>query len=198
MVHAGCGGLLGTCHSKDCAGVDLVDPLCAEVSESSMFSLLQSDIRTALKAAFVNMDGPLSVIDWCRGRSNTADSAASGDAYSFQYSTGDIRESSSTMSICGDSMSPPQLTSSNRGSSELEQQKGYHRVRPTIAVLPSPSMLVGYQDDRLKASANSLKTWEKAPFEPYASPKHVTYHALCPDIDMLTSAATDFFLQLGT
>lgn len=31
MVHAGCGGLLGTCHSKDCAGVDLVDPLCAEV-----------------------------------------------------------------------------------------------------------------------------------------------------------------------
>jgi mediator of RNA polymerase II transcription subunit 13 len=32
MVHAGCGGLLGTCHSKDCAGVDLVDPLSAEVN----------------------------------------------------------------------------------------------------------------------------------------------------------------------
>ncbi|CAN6208649.1 unnamed protein product [Urochloa humidicola] len=198
MVHAGCGGLLGTCHSKDCAGVDLVDPLCAEVSESSMFSLLQSDIRTALKAVFVNMDGPLSVIDWCRGRSNPAESAAAGDAYSFHYSTGDIRESSSTMSIGGDSMSPPQLSSSNRGTSELEHQKGYHRVRPTIAVLPSPSMLVGYQDDWLKASVNSLKTWEKAPFEPYASPKPVTYYALCPDIDMLASAATDFFLQLGT
>lgn len=35
MVHAGCGGLLGTCHSKDCAGVDLVDPLCAEVKFSA-------------------------------------------------------------------------------------------------------------------------------------------------------------------
>jgi mediator of RNA polymerase II transcription subunit 13 len=31
MVHVGCGGILGTCHSKDCAGVDLVDPLSAEV-----------------------------------------------------------------------------------------------------------------------------------------------------------------------
>ncbi|XP_066383440.1 mediator of RNA polymerase II transcription subunit 13-like isoform X1 [Miscanthus floridulus] len=198
MVHAGCGGLLGTCHSKDCAGVDLVDPLSAEVSESSMISLLQSDIRVALKTAFANMDGPLSVIDWCRGRGNAAESAGTGDAYSFQYSTGDILEPSSSLSIGGDSLSPPQPTSSNRGISELEYQKGYHRVRPTIAVLPSPSMLVGYQDDWLKASVNSLKTWEKAPFEPYALPKPVTYYALCPDIDMLTSAAADFFMQLGT
>ncbi|KAJ1258087.1 hypothetical protein BS78_10G046800 [Paspalum vaginatum] len=199
MVHAGCGGLLGSCHSKDCAGVDLVDPLSAEVSESSLISLLQSDIRAALKAAFANMDGPLSVIDWCRGRGNTAESSAMGDAYSFQYSTGDIiRETSSSMALVGDSMSPPQPASSNRGASELEHQKGYHRVRPTIAVLPSPSMLVGYQDDWLKASVNSLRTWEKAPFEPYASPKPVTYYALCPDIDMLTSAAADFLMQLGT
>lgn len=194
MVHAGCGGLLGTCHSKDCAGVDLLDPLSAEVSESSMIGLLQSDIKTALKAAFANMDGPLSVIDWCRGRSNAADSAAMGDAYSFQYSTGDIRETSSSIPIGGDAMSPP----SDRGTSELEHHKGYHRVRPTIAVLPSPSLLVGYQDDWLKTSANCLKLWEKAPLEPFASPKPVTYYALCPDIDMLTSAATDFFQQLGT
>ncbi|KAL6647791.1 hypothetical protein ACP70R_015228 [Stipagrostis hirtigluma subsp. patula] len=198
MVHAGCGGLLGTCHSKDCAGVDLVDPLFAEVSESSMISLLQSDIRTALKTAFANMDGPLSVIDWCRGRGNAAESAGMGDAYSFQYSTGDIREAPGAMSMVGDSISPPQPSSSNRGTSELDHQKGYHRVRPTIAVLPSPSLLVGYQDDWLKTSANSLISWEDAPFEPYASPKPVTYYALCPDIDMLTSAATEFFLQLGT
>lgn len=26
----------------------------------------------------------------------------------------------------------------------------------------------------------------------------LTYYAICPDIDFLTSAATDFFLQLGT
>lgn len=30
-----------------------------------------------------------------------------------------------------------------------------------------------YQDDWLKTSASSLQLWEKAPFEPYASPKHV-------------------------
>lgn len=86
-----------------------------------MISLLQSDIRGALKAAFANMDGPLSVngplsvIDWCRGRGNAAESAGTGDAYSFQYSTGDILEPSSSLSIGGDSMSPPQPTSSNRG-----------------------------------------------------------------------------------
>ncbi|VAH52681.1 unnamed protein product [Triticum turgidum subsp. durum] len=157
MVHAGCGGLLGTCHSKDCAGVDLVDPLSAEVSESSLIGLLQSDIKSALKTAFANMDGPLSVIDWCRGRSNIAESAAMGDAYSFHYTTGDNRDTSNSMPIGGDAMSPPQ-SSNDRG----------------------------------------LKLWEKAPLEPYASAKPVTYYALCPDIDMLTSAATDFFMQLGT
>jgi mediator of RNA polymerase II transcription subunit 13 len=40
MVHAGCGGLLGTCHSKDCAGVDLVDPLSAEVKFCACFLFL--------------------------------------------------------------------------------------------------------------------------------------------------------------
>ncbi|XP_006655580.1 mediator of RNA polymerase II transcription subunit 13 [Oryza brachyantha] len=201
MVHAGCGGILGTCHSKDCAGVDLVDPLSAEVSESSVISLLQSDIKTALKTAFASMDGPLLVTDWCRGRSNAAESASIGDAYSFQHPTGDIRESSSSISIGGDSMSPPlssHVMSNDRGTLELEHHRGYHRVRPTVAVLPLPSLLVGYQDDWLKTSANCLSLWEKAPLEPYASPKPVTYYALCPDIDMLTSAATDFFLQLGT
>jgi mediator of RNA polymerase II transcription subunit 13 len=39
MVHAGCGGLLGTCHSKDCAGVDLVDPLSAEVKSGALILL---------------------------------------------------------------------------------------------------------------------------------------------------------------
>jgi len=80
-----------------------------------MISLLQSDIRVALKTAFANMDGPLSVIDWCRGRGNAAESAGTGDAYSFQYSTGDILEPSSSLSVGGDSLSPPQPTSSNRG-----------------------------------------------------------------------------------
>jgi mediator of RNA polymerase II transcription subunit 13 len=79
-----------------------------------MISLLQSDIRQALKAAFANMDGPLSVIDWCRGRGNAAESVTA-DAYSFQYSTGDTLEPSSSLPIGGDSLSPPQPASSNRG-----------------------------------------------------------------------------------
>ena len=95
--------------------VFMFSPLWVQVSESSMISLLQSDIRVALKTAFANMDGPLSVIDWCRGRGNAAESAGTGDAYSFQYSTGDILEPSSSLSVGGDSLSPPQPTSSNRG-----------------------------------------------------------------------------------
>jgi mediator of RNA polymerase II transcription subunit 13 len=84
-----------------------------------MISLLQSDIKAALKTAFANMDGPLSVIDWCRGRGPAAESAATGDAYSFQYSTGDIREPPGAISIGGDSLSPPQPSTSNRGKPAL-------------------------------------------------------------------------------
>lgn len=32
MVHAGCGGVLASCHSLDIAGVELIDPLSADVS----------------------------------------------------------------------------------------------------------------------------------------------------------------------
>jgi mediator of RNA polymerase II transcription subunit 13 len=153
-----------------------------QVSDSSVISLLQSDIKAALKTAFANMDGPLLVTDWCRGRSNAAEYASMGDAYSFQHPTGDIRESSSSISIGGDSMSPPQsshVISNDRGTSELEHHRGYHRVRPTVAVLPLPSLLVGYQDDWLKTSANCLSLWEKAPLEPYASPKPVSIIGFC-------------------
>jgi mediator of RNA polymerase II transcription subunit 13 len=79
-----------------------------------MIGLLQSDIKAALKTAFANMDGPLPVIDWCRGRSNIAESAAMEDAYSFQYTPGDAREGSSSIPIGGDAMSPAQ-SSSDRG-----------------------------------------------------------------------------------
>ncbi|KAL2460172.1 Tetratricopeptide repeat (TPR)-like superfamily protein [Abeliophyllum distichum] len=44
----------------------------------------------------------------------------------------------------------------------------------------------------------SLKLWEKAPLEPYATPKHMNYYFVCPNIDPLTTAAADFFQQLGT
>ncbi|XP_020091432.1 mediator of RNA polymerase II transcription subunit 13 isoform X2 [Ananas comosus] len=216
MVHAGCGGLLATGHSVDIAGIDLVDPLAANVPVTAVISLLQSDIKSALKSAFGNVDGPMPVIDWCMGRSQSGDSGSAGDGYSFQYPNSETRDSSNTVTLGGESMSPSQSTGASSSirdggrsddsaqrrlsqdtNSETEH-KGYSRFKPTFAVLPLPSLLVGYQDDWLKTSPNCLKLWEKAPLEPYALPKPVNYYAVCPDIDLLTSAAADFFQQLGT
>ncbi|KAL9455446.1 hypothetical protein AB3S75_010799 [Citrus x aurantiifolia] len=217
MVHAGCGGTLASCHSLDIAGVELVDPLSADIHASSVISLLQSEIRTALKSAFGSLDGPLSVTDWCKGRGQSVDAAAIGDGSTESIS--ECRDSSSTITV-GEALSPSQ--SSGGGSSSLKvamdgtkldetgqmrlnqdigSSESDHqlcaRLKPTLFVLPSPAILVGYQDDWLKTSATSLQFWEKAPLEPYALPKPITYNVICPDIDPLTSAAADFFQQLG-
>ncbi|WOL08835.1 mediator of RNA polymerase II transcription subunit 13 isoform X1 [Canna indica] len=208
MIHAGCGGLISMCHSLDIAGVNLIDPLSADVQASSVISLLQSDIKVALKSAFGSLDGPLSVIDWCKGCSHFGDSGTPGDG-------NESKDSSGAFSLGGEPISPSQSTSSSctRERTRIDEssqrrlnpeisnsesdQKGFPRPRPTVMVLPLPAILVGYQDDWLKASVNSLRLWEKAPLEPYASPKPVTYYAVCPDIELLTSAAIDFFQQLG-
>ncbi|EOY08936.1 RNA polymerase II transcription mediators isoform 1 [Theobroma cacao] len=224
MVHAGCGGTLASCHSLDIAGVELVDPLSANIHASSVISLLHSDIKSALKSAFGNLDGPLSVTDWCKGRGQSGDVGASADGSSAESNTNECRDSSTTVThSVGEAMSPSQTsvggssvlkvtgaldggkveeTSQRRlnqeiSGSESEQQQ-CTRLRPTLFVLPSPAILVGYQDDWLKTSANSLQLWEKAPLEPYALPKPIIYSVICPDIDPLTSAAADFFQQLGT
>jgi mediator of RNA polymerase II transcription subunit 13 len=44
MVHAGCGGALAACHSLDIAGVELVDPLSADVSFCFSFSTIYCGI----------------------------------------------------------------------------------------------------------------------------------------------------------
>ncbi|XWS57231.1 hypothetical protein CRYUN_Cryun09bG0156200 [Craigia yunnanensis] len=224
MVHAGCGGALASCHSLDVAGVELVDPLSANIHASSIISLLHSDIKSALKSAFVSLDGPLSVTDWCKGRGQSGDVGASADVSSTESNISEYRDSSSTVTLSvGEAMSPSQTsiggssvlkvtsaidggkvdeTSQRRlnqeiSGSESEQQQ-CSRLRPILFVLPSPAILVGYQDDWLRTSANSLQLWEKAPLEPYALPKPINYSVICPDIDPLTSAAADFFQQLGT
>ncbi|XP_059630499.1 mediator of RNA polymerase II transcription subunit 13 isoform X2 [Cornus florida] len=223
MVHAGCGGSLASCHSLDIAGVELVDPLSADVRASSVISLLQSDMKTALKTAFGNLDGPLSVMEWCRGRNQSGDAGSEVDGFSAESAVGECRDSSSTASLSvGEPISPShsaggssclKVSSTTDGArvdeisqrrsnqeicmSESEQQLST-RLRPTLFVLPLPAILVGYQDDWLKTSASSLQLWEKAPFEPYAQQKPMTYYVVCPDIDPLTTAAADFFQQLGT
>ncbi|CAH8358840.1 unnamed protein product [Eruca vesicaria subsp. sativa] len=181
--HAGCGGTLASCHSLDIAGVKLVDPLSAEVFPSSVITLLQSDIKTALKDAFGQSDGPLSVTGWCKGRSQSMDGVS-------------ISEGSTPESALREAMS----IDGGKGEEAAQSQDIYNSelLRPTLFVLPSPSILVGYQDDWLKISTNALSHWEKAPFEPYALPKNMNYTVVCPDIDPLTSAAADFFQQLGT
>ncbi|XP_042003064.1 mediator of RNA polymerase II transcription subunit 13-like isoform X1 [Salvia splendens] len=215
MVHAGCGGLLASSHSLDIAGMELVDPLSVDVQASLTIGLLQSDIKEALKSAFSNADGPLSVMDWCRGRNPSNESAMTYDGHSAESiaSASECRDSSSTVTLSvGDPMSPS-LTSAggasglkgdgtrgdDGGTSLMESdQQHCSRIRPTLSVVPFPSILVGYQDDWLKTSAGSLQLWEKAPLEPYATVKHMSYYVVCPNIDPLTTAATDFFLQLGT
>ncbi|KAK8938453.1 Mediator of RNA polymerase II transcription subunit 13 [Platanthera zijinensis] len=217
MVHAGCGGIFASCHYLDIAGIELVDPLSADVIVSNVISLLQSDIKLGLKSAFASSEGPLSLTEWCRGRHPLGDSAVGGDGYPFQFTMGESKDSLSSMSLGGEAISPPQSggssscirdggrieDSTQRRStqdicvSESVTQKLTSRLRPTT-VLSLPALLVGYQDDWLKTSVNCLQFWEKAPLEPYALSKPVSYYALCPDIDLLTSAGTDFFLQLGT
>ncbi|WZY96713.1 hypothetical protein YC2023_069042 [Brassica napus] len=182
--HAGCGGTLASCHSLDIAGVKLVDPLSAEVFPSSVITLLQSDIKTALKSAFGQSDGPLYVTDWCKGRNQSMDGVS-------------ISEGSTAESVLSEVSN---AIDGGKGEESAQSQDIYSSelLRPTLFVLPSPSILVGYQDDWLKVSTNSLPHWEKAPFEPYALPKNMNYTVVCPDIDPLTSAAVDFFQQLGT
>ncbi|XP_017226286.1 mediator of RNA polymerase II transcription subunit 13 [Daucus carota subsp. sativus] len=219
MVHAGCGGVLASSHSLDIAGVELVDPLAANVQASSAITLIQSDIKAALKSAFGNSDGPLLVTDWCCGRSQSGDAGVLGDAFSAESSASvsECRDSASNTTLSGvEPVSPLQSagassfkdgskvdeTSERRSNqdtsiSESEQQLG-SRLGPTLLVLPFPAILVGYQDDWLKTAANSLQVWEKAPLEPYAMQKHMAYCVVCPDIDPLATATADFFQQLGT
>ncbi|KAM1802692.1 hypothetical protein ACFX12_028754 [Malus domestica] len=218
MVHAGCGGTLASCHSLDIAGVELVDPLSADVHASSVISLLQSDIKTALKSAFGILDGPMSVTDWCRGRNQSGESTL--DGYSAESAISECRDVAPSI---GEPLSPSpscsagstyiKVSSAMDGvkAEETSQRRSNQdnctsesdlqtcsRLRPTLFVNPLPAILVGYQDDWLKTSASSLKHWEKAPLEPYALQKPITYSVVCPDIDPLISAAADFFQQLGT
>ncbi|XP_062016064.1 mediator of RNA polymerase II transcription subunit 13 isoform X3 [Rosa rugosa] len=215
MVHAGCGGTLASCHSLDIAGVELTDPLSADVHASSVISLLQSDIKTALKSAFGMLDGPLSVTDWCKGRNQSGETTV--DGFSAESTISDCRDSSSTVALSmGEPLSPSpsvgstglkdvakvdetsQRRSNQENSSSESDLQISSRLRPTLLVAPLPAILVGYQDDWLKTSASSLHLWEKAPLEPYALQKPITYCVICPDIDPLTSAAADFFQQLGS
>lgn len=90
----------------------------SQVHASSVISLLQSDIKTALKSAFDILDGPLSVTDWCKGRNQSGEAGSAGDGFSAESSISECRDPSSVAASIGEPMSPPQ--SSAGGSSCLK------------------------------------------------------------------------------
>ena len=74
-----------------------------------MISLLQSEIKTALKSAFGNLDGPLSVADWCRGRGQSVDGVSTVDGSYAESTLSECKDSSSSVCLSvGEPMSPAQ------------------------------------------------------------------------------------------
>lgn len=76
----------------------IVSILNFQVHASTVISLLQSDIKTALKSAFSNLEGPLSVTDWCKGRNQLVDTGSIVDGVSAESSISECRDSSEPMS----------------------------------------------------------------------------------------------------
>lgn len=88
---------------------DPSDTFFFQVHASSAISLLQSDIKTALKSAFNTLDGPLSVTDWCKGRNQSGDAGSAGDGFSADSSMSECRDSLSTVPhSVGEPISPSQ------------------------------------------------------------------------------------------
>eukprot|EP00898_Chlorokybus_atmophyticus_P002624 jgi/Chlat1/3362/Chrsp23S03717 len=66
----------------------------------------------------------------------------------------------------------------------------------SVTPLRTPLLLAGFHEDWLQVSPDTMQLWDKAPLEPYASPKPVAYQVLCPSIGTLTNAAAEFFHEL--
>lgn len=72
--------------------------LNSQVHASTVISLLQSDIKTALKSAFSNLEGPLSITDWCKGCNPLVDTGSIVDGVSVESTNNECRDSSEPMS----------------------------------------------------------------------------------------------------
>lgn len=88
-----------------------------QVQASAAISLIQSDIKAALRSAFGSFDGPLPVTDWCRCRGQSGD--VSEGFLESSASVSECRDSSSTVTLSAvEPISP--LQSSAGGSSCLK------------------------------------------------------------------------------
>ena len=113
MIHVCYGGYLDTCHFLDSHGVELIDPLVADVSPMTLMTSLQSTIRIALKTTFgdTNLDGPLLITDWCRGRVQLGEGGHIAEGYSGKNASNDSKEATSIVTAAiGEPITPPQCS----------------------------------------------------------------------------------------
>jgi hypothetical protein len=62
--------------------------------------------------------------------------------------------------------------------------------------LPTPNVIVGYQDDWVEMSPASLYFWEKCRLGAYSPKKHVSYYVVTPKTEYLLPTVQSFFKEL--
>ncbi|XP_024380105.1 mediator of RNA polymerase II transcription subunit 13 isoform X3 [Physcomitrium patens] len=223
----GGGGMLSFTRCLDQSGMEILDPLSDQISAATASNLLQSDMRVAMANAFGDgaADGPLALVDWCKGFVQSSDGGLCAESTNTEVNSivtvvgesmtpsqsggglkgADIddirRNSSSSRAIDSSSLSDQTDPSQRRGLSDdsaVSHADAFGYNETSILALPTPSLLVGYQEDWLKTSCSALHLWEKAPLEPYALAKQVNYHVICLASEPLVTAAADFFQQLSS
>lgn len=162
---ADAGSMLASSRFLDQSGMEIMDPLSAEISAATAASLLQSDVRVAISTAFGDTaaDGPLGLLDWCKG-------CVQGSNEGAESTNTDSREVNSTVTAVGESMTPQSGKGAadiddlrrNSGSSRAidssslsDQTRGFsedsgvtihgdaYNESASILALPTPSLLVG-------------------------------------------------------
>lgn len=104
----------------DQSGMEIMDPLSAEISAATAASLLQSDVRVAISNAFGDTaaDGPLGLVDWCKGCVLQGSDATAAGICAESTNT-DSREVNSTVTAVGESMTPQ----SGKGSVDMDDMR---------------------------------------------------------------------------
>lgn len=71
-------------------------------------------------------------------------------------------------------------------------------VQPT-EVVPTPAhpMIASFGDGSVVVSPSVLASWERTRVQPCGRPKEASYYLLCPEIDFVKQAATEFLVELS-
>jgi hypothetical protein len=71
------------------------------------------------------------------------------------------------------------------------------RGTATVATMPVPSLVVGYDDSRAAVPPFALPHWERLGLEPYGAPRHVQCVALVPDSPHLMAESAAFLREVA-